>query len=491
MLLDVAQIVAHAAREERRARTVDARELEVEERRPAVRPDEDVLLLVKIVVAHAAGVEREHEIVEAVEEVLGQDLRPGERETFDPGALEHSAAVSQEARDAREPRQRRERSSLARKEPPCDPGRARGAPAAGDASHPCRAVVGHDPLDAAQRVRLEDRGNMCSAHRPSILPPAPPRFHVQASAQPIPSDRRIVTRGLSRSFGKKVALHPIDLDLGPGQIVGLLGPNGSGKSTLLRALMGLVRPDSGRAFVDGVEVSGDGTAVRRRSTYAPGEIALYGEMKGAAHLEWLLRGRGREAGKKARAIASDLGLPLEKKVRAYSHGMKRQLLLSAALAPEVGVRILDEATEGLDPSRRGVVLERLADDAARGTTILLSSHHLGEVDRACDVLVFLSEGKKIAEEAAASVAERARRLVRLSFDEGVEMGKVSERLSRFEGARVRIEGLRATVTLGSAEPSTFLSSVLSAPDLPRPRAAEYGELSLSDLYREIYGVEGC
>src|SRR5262249_13756093 len=154
------------------------------------------------------------------------------------------------------------------------------------------------------------------------------RSPVQSDART--SAGRIVARGLCRRFGSKIALHPIDLDLEPGRIVGLLGPNGSGKSTLLRALLGLVRPDAGEASIDGVALRGDGAAVRRRVAYAPGEISLYTEMRGRDPLAWLLRGRGPAARKLATAIAEEFGLPLEKRVRTYSHGMKRQLLLAAA-----------------------------------------------------------------------------------------------------------------------------------------------------------------
>src|SRR5690606_36610875 len=159
---------------------------------------------------------------------------------------------------------------------------------------------------------------------------------------------------------------------------------------------------------------------RRRCTYAPGELALYGELTGRDHLRWFLRGRGRPALGRALGIATDLGLPLERRVRGYSHGMKRQLLFAAALAPDVRVRVLDEASEGLDPTKRGQILDLLAADARRGTAILLSSHHLGEVDRVCDRLVFLNEGRKVGDEDAAEVRERAQRLVRVRYADQAE-----------------------------------------------------------------------
>jgi ABC-2 type transport system ATP-binding protein len=313
-----------------------------------------------------------------------------------------------------------------------------------------------------------------------------------SASVPVTAGEHVIrARGIAKSFRGKVALHPIDVELGPGGIAGLLGPNGSGKSTLLRILTGLVRPDSGGANVAGVELEGDGTAIRKRCAYAPGEIALYGEMRAREHLHWLLRGRERASITRATALAGELGLPLEKRVRAYSHGMKRQLLLAAALAPDVPVRILDEATEGLDPSKRSAVLELLIADARRGTTILLSSHHLGEVDRVCDRLVFLNEGRKIADERAAEFRARAQAILRIAFDEGADSAAIQAALAEIDGASVRVEGSRASVRIRGEDPRAFLAAACARRDLPRPRAIEYGSMSLAEIYRELYGVEGC
>lgn len=302
---------------------------------------------------------------------------------------------------------------------------------------------------------------------------------------------RVVVRGLAKRFGSKVALQPTDLDLGPGGIVGLLGPNGSGKSTLLRALTGLVPRDAGSASVDGVALAGDGTAVRRCVSYAPGELALYGEKTGREHLAWLVAGRDPGASERAIAIAEGLGLPLEKRVRTYSHGMKRQLVLAGALAPDVRVRILDEPTEGLDPTKRGEVLALLRADAAAGRTILLSSHHLGEVDRACDHLVFLNAGVKIADERASDVQARARRLVRFAYGAGSDLCALAERARFYGAAAARAIDGRLVVELDRDDPRAFLVSALADPAWERPNAIEYGQLSLAELYRDLYGVEGC
>jgi len=306
-----------------------------------------------------------------------------------------------------------------------------------------------------------------------------------------PGDGRIVTRGVARRFGDKLALAPASVEIGPGGITGLLGPNGSGKSTFMRVLTGLVAPDAGSARVDGVELAGDGTAIRRRATYSPGELHMYAEMRADEHLQWLLRGRGAGALARATELARELGLPMRKRVRGYSHGMKRQLLFAAALAPRVRVRILDEPTEGLDPSLRGRVLDLLREDAAAGTTILLSSHHLGEVDRACDRMIFMNEGRMIADESASAVTARAARLVRLEWPGGSDLERIERSLAMPGVKSVVRTGTRLSVLLQEPDARPFLAALTQLDRLPAPASIEHGKLSLHELYRDLYGVEGC
>ena len=300
----------------------------------------------------------------------------------------------------------------------------------------------------------------------------------------------ILARGLSRRFGAKQALSPVDLEVAPGEIVGLIGPNGSGKSTLLRCLTGVVRKDAGQVTIDGEALRGDGVNIRRRVSYSPGEVNAYGELSGAGQLSWLLRGRDGDTHARAQELAEELGLPLKKRVRTYSHGMKRQLLFAAAIAPDVRVRLLDEMTEGLDPSMRAGILDRLRADADKGTAILLSSHHFGEIDRVCDRLIFINEGEKLSEESPQSIAERARGLASFEYRDAAA---ASEAFAALGALNVEAEerGARLLVRLGESEPQAALARLLSNADLPAPTSVVYGKLPLADLYRELYGGDAC
>ncbi len=316
-------------------------------------------------------------------------------------------------------------------------------------------------------------------------------------ATPAPGgEAMIAIDALTRRFGDKVALHPLTLQIGSrdartGSVIGLLGPNGSGKSTLMRLLTGLVRPDAGGATVAGEILRGDGIAIRRKVTYAPGELHLYGEMRAHELLRWLLRGRDAAALARGTAMCADFGLPLRARLREYSSGMKRQLVFAAAMAPDVCLRLLDEPTAGLDPSKRGEVLACLAADVERGTTILLSSHHLGEVDRACQRLLFMNEGRLIADETSDDVHRRARRLVHLGFGADTDTAAVAAALAGPGVESTQAEPRRVAVVLTEPDPRAFLASLAQREGVPAPASIEYGKLSLAELYRSLYGVEAA
>ncbi len=304
---------------------------------------------------------------------------------------------------------------------------------------------------------------------------------------------QIRVEGLTRRFrgpqGGVVAVQPFDLTVGPGGVTGILGPNGSGKSTLLRMILGLVPPGAGATSVDGMPLTGDGLTIRERVAYAPGELAVYGELTGKAHLRWLTAGRRRGTLARAIELADELGLPLRRRVRGYSHGMKRQLLLAAALAPQVPVRILDEPTEGLDPSKRAQIVDLLARDAARGTTILLSSHHLGEVDRVCDRILFMRAGRLIDEEEARSLFRRARRVTRLTLAQPADATTI-EHLEGLGAEEVSSDGPRLRFVLPEATHRATLAAILADESLPAPQALSFGDASLEEIYRTLYGSEG-
>ncbi|WP_366181495.1 ABC transporter ATP-binding protein [Actinomyces timonensis] len=205
--------------------------------------------------------------------------------------------------------------------------------------------------------------------------------------------------GLVKTFGRGSratrALDGLDLSVAPGQILGFLGPNGAGKSTALRILLGMLRADSGTVRLFGADPWG-AVAEHERLAYAPGDVALWPDLTGGQTLDALasLRARGPSGGRRAELIER-IDLDPTKKVRAYSKGNRQKVALIAALESDVDLLILDEPTSGLDPLMEEVFRQCVAEAAARGTAVLLSSHILSEVESLADSVTIIRAGRAV------------------------------------------------------------------------------------------------
>jgi ABC-2 type transport system ATP-binding protein len=228
--------------------------------------------------------------------------------------------------------------------------------------------------------------------------------------------------GLVKTFGRGSgatrALDGLDLAVAPGQVHGLLGPNGAGKSTTLRILLSLLRPDAGEVRLFGRDARREAVELHRRLAYVPGDVALWPDLSGGQVLAMLAKLRGRRGGPARRLpeLLERFDLDPDKKGRAYSKGNRQKVMLVAAFASEAELLVLDEPTSGLDPLMEAEFRTCLAEEKARGRTILLSSHILSEVEAVCDRVSIIRRGR-VAE--AGTLAE-LRHLTRTSVSAEVE-----------------------------------------------------------------------
>jgi len=203
--------------------------------------------------------------------------------------------------------------------------------------------------------------------------------------------------GLSKHYGRVLALSELSLDVAAGEVFGFLGLNGAGKTTTIRLLLDLLRPSAGRAFVFGHDCRTESMTVRRSIGYLPGESSFYPDMTGAQLLRLLERVGGRPVDPAWRAqLLERFDLPahdLSRRIRDYSTGMKRKLAIVQAIQHDPPLLILDEPTEGLDPLMQEAFYALLRDVTARGRTVFLSSHVLSEVERVCDRVAVLRAGR--------------------------------------------------------------------------------------------------
>jgi ABC-2 type transport system ATP-binding protein len=210
------------------------------------------------------------------------------------------------------------------------------------------------------------------------------------------SEPLLHTSNLTKHYGgPRPALADLNVSIAPGEIFGLLGPNGSGKSTALRLLLGFMRPTSGSATIAGFDCWDQSLEVRKRVAYLPGELRLYESMTGRQLLRFLDRLRHGATAGDLDALARRLDIDLDRPLVQMSSGMKRKVALISVLLPRVELIILDEPTNTLDPIMRDELLEQLKQLRGRGQAVLFSSHVLAEVERVCDRVGILQQGKLV------------------------------------------------------------------------------------------------
>lgn len=197
---------------------------------------------------------------------------------------------------------------------------------------------------------------------------------------------------LSKSYGKFLAVDDVTIEIPSGSVFGLLGPNGAGKTTTFKCLLGLARASSGEIRFDGKALTPD---LFESITYVPERSVLYEWMNGAEHLEMQRRTFKRYDAARAKQLMDLFQLDPRKRVRAMSKGMRSALAIVMSFSIHPETLVLDEPTSGLDPVNQRAVLNLIIEAAAQGATVVLSSHQIGQVERAADHIAVLEKGRII------------------------------------------------------------------------------------------------
>src|SRR5262245_23219357 len=231
----------------------------------------------------------------------------------------------------------------------------------------------------------------------------------------------IETRQLTKRYGANRGIDEISLTVRPGEVFGLLGPNGAGKTTLIRTLLDLQHPTSGSAAILGLDSRRDSVAIRRRIGNLPGDFA-YGPptLTGRALLGLFAALRGVRSLAAAEALAARFRADLDRPIGQLSRGNRQKIGLIQALFHEPELVILDEPSSGLDPLVQEQFLDVVAEQRDAGRTVLMSSHVLDEVQRSCDRVGIIRDGRLIAVEAVSDMVAHSVRRVRLVFADPVD-----------------------------------------------------------------------
>jgi ABC-2 type transport system ATP-binding protein len=289
----------------------------------------------------------------------------------------------------------------------------------------------------------------------------------------------IHTEQLTKSYGPHRGITELDLDVEEGEIFGFLGPNGAGKTTTMRVLLDLIRPTSGRAEVFGIDTTADAVAIHRRIGYLPGEFDLYDRLTGADTIAYFanLRG-GVDAGYVAELIQR-FDLDPSRRFKEYSRGNKQKVGLVVALQHKPDLLILDEPTAGLDPLVQQTFFAIVREARSEGRSVFLSSHIIDEVDRTCDRVAIIREGRLVQVDTIEAIRRLAFHHVELAFATPVapaifeSIDGVSAVEVDGNAIKMRVNGPIGSV-IAAAAPHGLLDVVSREPNLEDVFLAQYG-----------------
>ena len=209
------------------------------------------------------------------------------------------------------------------------------------------------------------------------------------------NEQVIVLNGLTKNYGKHRGINNLSFTVSAGEIFGFIGPNGAGKSTTIRTLMGLIRPTAGNATIFGLDCQTQASVIAKNLGYLPSEDSYYENMKVHELLQYTADLYKMDCHSKMHELSQRLNLDLSRRIADLSLGNRKKVGIVSALMTSPKLVIMDEPTSGLDPLIQQAFYEILKEENSRGTTIFLSSHVLSEVQKLCDRVAILKDGKLI------------------------------------------------------------------------------------------------
>jgi ABC-2 type transport system ATP-binding protein len=235
----------------------------------------------------------------------------------------------------------------------------------------------------------------------------------------------IETNNLTKYYGKIKGVEDLTFSVKKGEIFGFLGPNGAGKTTTIRTLLGYLFPTRGTATIFGKDIINNNVEIKKEVAYIPGDLNIYGHLTGKQFLDYFASLRNREM-----LLLDELldifDVPLDRRVKGYSKGMKQKLGIIQAFMDDPEMVIMDEPTSGLDPLLQQKFYEFILKQKKRGRTMFFSSHVLAEVDKICDRIGIIRNGELIALEDVETLKHKRGKKIRV---------KIKEKPDSFHGPR--------------------------------------------------------
>jgi ABC-2 type transport system ATP-binding protein len=292
----------------------------------------------------------------------------------------------------------------------------------------------------------------------------------------------IQTQELTKQYGRARGIENVSMRVESGEVFGFLGPNGAGKTTTMRTLLDLLHPTSGTAQIFGLDSRRDSRAIRARLGNLPGDFSYDPRLTGQELLSFLAEARGMRDLGRGPELAERFQADMDRPLGELSRGNRQKIGLVQAAFHDPELLLLDEPSSGLDPLMQEEFLRFVAEERDRGRTVFLSSHELDEVQRACDRIAIIRDGRLVAVDSVEDVTGRTYRHVTLEFSETAD----PQEFRRIPGVSELVqEGRRLTFKVsGDVDP------VIKAAARHTVTEFELNRPTLEEVFLTYYGRDG-
>lgn len=283
---------------------------------------------------------------------------------------------------------------------------------------------------------------------------------------------------ITKDYGNNKGVFDLSFCVNKGEVFGFLGPNGAGKTTTIRQLMGFLNSDKGKCTILGKKCRTDVEEIHKELGYLPGEIAFFDEMSGMEYLKFIAELYGMKDFSRMNELIEMFELDPSGRIKKMSKGMKQKIGIVAAFMHNPDVLILDEPTSGLDPLMQSKFVDLVSAEKAKGKTILMSSHSFDEVEKTCDRVGIIKDGRLVSVEQIHALKSAKKHLYTVTFASDMEAQRFAQ-----SGADVSdING--ATLTVIARGKLSELFGKLSQYDIT---SFEAKTQSLEELFMHFYG----
>ncbi|MDD5603338.1 MAG: ABC transporter ATP-binding protein [Eubacteriales bacterium] len=305
------------------------------------------------------------------------------------------------------------------------------------------------------------------------------------------SERPLIeVKNVTLTYRSGKGVFDLDFNVKAGEIMGYLGPNGAGKTTTIRALLGFMKPDRGECLIGGLDCTKNAAAVQQRLGYIPGEITFPDDMHGDEFLKFISdmrrtaknghKGLNNNHKNRQKELTELFELDLKGRIRKFSKGMKQKLAIVTAFMHDPEILILDEPTSGLDPLMQNRFEALLSEEKSKGKTILMSSHLFEEVEKTCDNVLIIKDGRIVKQSDIHGLAASQRKTYIVRTSDAARLAALMEGENFETGPLASADSLE--IFVNSADTGRFIRILAGADILDLDVKAQ----TLEDVFMQFY-----